>query len=93
LPVDDVHIGQVVHVEADGLVAQARRICGERRHYGEQLAPSDLLRRLMVWCVFRGVDPAEGCPYLKVMGPRAGVDRARRWCGLQVEAEATEAGI
>ena len=44
--------------------------------------------------MFRGVAPAECSPYPEVLGPRVwSRPYWQRWCGLEVEAEATEAGI
>ena len=45
--------------------------------------------------MFWAVAAAECCPYPEVLGPRCRVDRTarQRRCGLEVEAEAAEAGV
>ena len=95
LAVDDVHVGHVVDVEEHGLTGQQRGVGGCAGNHRQQLAPRDLSVRVVEVSVFGGVAPAECCPYPEVLGPRRRVDCAawRRRCGLEVEAEAGQAGV
>jgi hypothetical protein len=95
LPVDDVDIGEIVDVEEHGLTRQQRSVGGCASNHRQELAPRNLSMRMVEVGVFRGIGPAECRPYPKVLGPRRRVNstaRLRR-CGLEIEAEATEAGI
>ena len=95
LSIDDMHVGCVVDVEQHGLTRQQRGVGGRAGDHCQKLAPSNLCMRMVEVGVFRGVVPAECSPYPEVLGPRRRVDRTTRWrgWGLQVEAEAGEAGI
>jgi hypothetical protein len=95
LSVDDLHIRTVVHVEEQRSPREERRVGSGAGYYGQELTPRDLGVRVVQVCVFRGVCPTECSPYLKVLGPRGGVDCTgrRRRCRLEIEAEATEAGV
>jgi hypothetical protein len=95
LTVDDVDVGEVVHVEEHGLTCQQRSIGGRASNYGQELAPRDLSMRMMEVSVFRGVATTECRPNLEVLGPRRRVNRTdrQRRCGLEIEAESLETGI
>lgn len=55
LPVDDVHVRAVVHVEQQRLAAQQRAVGRSAGYYGQELAPRDLSVRVVEVGVFRGV--------------------------------------
>ena len=95
LPVDDVHVRGVVDVEEHGLSGQQRGVGGCAGDHRQELAPRDLSVRMVEVGVFRGVIAAEPGPDTQVSWPRRRVDRTarQRRCGLEVEAEATEAGV
>ena len=95
LSVDDVDVGHVVDVEEHGLTGQQRGVGGCAGNHRQELAPSDLSVRVVELSVFWAVAAAECCPYPEVLGPRRRVDRTarQRRCGLEVEAEAAEAGV
>jgi hypothetical protein len=90
LPVDDVHVGGVVDVKEHGLTRQQRGVGGCAGDHCQKFTPRDLSMRVVEVSVFRGVGPAECCPYPEVLGPRRRVNRTarQRRCGLEVEAEA-----
>jgi hypothetical protein len=95
LPVDDVDVRLVVHVEEHGLTGQQRGVGGCASNHGQKLAPRNLRMRMVEVSVFRGVGSAEPGPYPEVLGPRRRVDRTarQRRRGLEIEAEAGQAGV
>ena len=95
LPVDDVDVGEIVHVEKHGLTRQQRSVGGCASNHRHELAPRDLSMRVVEVGVFRGVAATKCRPYLKVLGPRRRVNRTdrQRRCGLEIEAESLETGI
>jgi len=70
LPVDDVNVRAVVHVEQQRLTVQQRAVGCSAGHNRQQLAPRNLSVRVVEMSVFRGVRPAECSPYPEVLGPR-----------------------
>ncbi len=62
LPVDDVHVRGVIHVEEHGLTGQQRGVGGCAGNHRQELTPSNLCVRMVEVGVFGGVTAAEPGP-------------------------------